>query len=132
VIGVIEQKIDEFTAELAGDDPPHEGYLAKVARLTAARQHAQEPVLGEYLPHPPAPAAPAARRGAMNLALASTVLFPVALFGGVAVGWSGGTRRACDPRRHLSLTLDPIVNAILITRVAVLTLARMWPRKDGK
>src|ERR1019366_8973016 len=31
------------------------GYLAKVARLTAAREHAQERVLGEYLLVPPAP-----------------------------------------------------------------------------
>jgi hypothetical protein len=38
---VIDQRIDELTDHLAGDDPPGEGYLAKVARLTAAREHAQ-------------------------------------------------------------------------------------------
>jgi hypothetical protein len=50
---VIDQRIDEFTDHLAGDDPPGEGYLAKVARLTAAREHAQHRVLGEYLLLPP-------------------------------------------------------------------------------
>jgi|SRR5271170_3857123 len=46
---VIAHRIDG----LAGDDPPGEGYLAKVARLSAARDHAQERVLGEYLLRPP-------------------------------------------------------------------------------
>ncbi len=32
---VIAQRIDELADYLAGDDPPGEGYLAKVARLTA-------------------------------------------------------------------------------------------------
>jgi hypothetical protein len=50
---VIAQRIDELADHLAGDDPPGEGYLAKVARLTAARDHAQERVLGEYLLLPP-------------------------------------------------------------------------------
>ena len=50
---VIAQRIDEIAGHLAGDDQPGEGYLAKVARLTAARDHAQERVLGEYLLLPP-------------------------------------------------------------------------------
>jgi len=50
---VIAQRIDEHIDDLAGDDPPGEGYLAKVARLTAARDRAQERVLGEYLLLPP-------------------------------------------------------------------------------
>ena len=50
---VIARRIDEVTDHLAGDDQHGEGYLAKVARLTAARDHAQERVLGEYLLLPP-------------------------------------------------------------------------------
>ena len=50
---VIAQRIDELADHLAGDDPPGEGYLAKVARLTAARDHAKGRVLGEYLLLPP-------------------------------------------------------------------------------
>ena len=50
---VIAQRIDELADYLAGDDQHGEGYLAKVARLTAAREHAQERVLGEYLLLPP-------------------------------------------------------------------------------
>jgi hypothetical protein len=50
---VIAQRIDEHIDDLAGDDPPSEGYLAKVARLTAARDRAHERVLGEYLLLPP-------------------------------------------------------------------------------
>jgi hypothetical protein len=50
---VIAQRIDEHADHLAGDDPPGEGYLAKVARLTAAREHAKERVLSEYLLLPP-------------------------------------------------------------------------------
>ena len=46
---VIAQRIDELADYLAGDDPPGEGYLAKVARLTAARDRAKGRVLGEYL-----------------------------------------------------------------------------------
>ena len=51
---VIAQRIDEHAGYLAGDDQPGEGYLAKVARLTPARAHAKERVLGEYLLLPPA------------------------------------------------------------------------------
>src|SRR5260370_31626558 len=50
---VIAQRIDELADHLAGDDQHGEGYLAKVARLTAARDHAQQRVLGEYLLLPP-------------------------------------------------------------------------------
>jgi hypothetical protein len=50
---VIAQRIDEHADDLAGDDPSGEGYLAKVARLTAAREDAQQRVLGEYLLLPP-------------------------------------------------------------------------------
>ena len=46
---VIAHRIDELADYLAGDDQNDEGYLAKVARLTAARQRAQQRVLGEYL-----------------------------------------------------------------------------------
>src|SRR5487761_1129044 len=51
---VIAQRIDELADHLAGDDQHGEGYLAKVARLTTAREHAEERVLGEYLLLPPA------------------------------------------------------------------------------
>jgi hypothetical protein len=50
---VIGQRIDELADYLAGDDQHGEGYFAKVARLTAAREHAKERVLGEYLLLPP-------------------------------------------------------------------------------
>jgi hypothetical protein len=61
---VIAQRIDEHADYLAGDDPPGEGYLAKVTRLTAAREYAQERVLSEYLQLPPDEARPAvAARG---------------------------------------------------------------------
>jgi hypothetical protein len=50
---VIARRIDEHADHLAGDDPHGEGYLAKVARLTAARDHAKERVLSEYLLLPP-------------------------------------------------------------------------------
>ena len=50
---VIARRIDELADHLAGDDQYGEGYLAKVARLTAARDHAKERVLSEYLLLPP-------------------------------------------------------------------------------
>jgi hypothetical protein len=55
---VIVQRIDEHADYLAGDGPPGEGYLAKVARLTAAREYAKERVLSEYLLLPPDEARP--------------------------------------------------------------------------
>jgi hypothetical protein len=42
--------IDQLAGELAGDDLPGEGYLAKVQRLTSARATAQALVLSAYLP----------------------------------------------------------------------------------
>lgn len=41
---------DELAELLAGDDPPGEGYLAKAARLTAARLQAREIISHEYRP----------------------------------------------------------------------------------
>jgi hypothetical protein len=41
-------QIDELSDEIAGDDPPGEGYLAKVGRLTAARFQAEEIVMHGY------------------------------------------------------------------------------------
>ena len=43
-------RVDELTDELADDDKPGEGYLAKVGRLTAARYQAEEIVRHEYDP----------------------------------------------------------------------------------
>ncbi len=42
----------ELADELAGDDPPGEGYLAKAGRLTAARHQAEEIIRHEYDPVP--------------------------------------------------------------------------------
>src|SRR5215469_126348 len=39
------RQIDELATELAGDDPPGEGYLAKASRLTVARSQAEEIIL---------------------------------------------------------------------------------------
>ncbi|MBV9448659.1 MAG: hypothetical protein JO345_22455 [Streptosporangiaceae bacterium] len=49
----IAQRIDELADELAGDDMPGEGYLAKVGRLTAARCRAEEMVMHDYGLLPP-------------------------------------------------------------------------------
>lgn len=47
------RQIDELAGELAGDDPPGEGYLAKVGRLTAARCQAEQIIMHDYgLPAP--------------------------------------------------------------------------------
>ena len=40
----------ELADELAGDDKPGEGYLAKTGRLTAARHQAEEIIRHEYGP----------------------------------------------------------------------------------
>lgn len=45
---MIADEIDELACEVAGDDPPGEGYLAKVARLEAARAITEEVVLLPY------------------------------------------------------------------------------------
>jgi hypothetical protein len=43
----------ELAELLAGDDPPGEGYLAKVRRLIAARHQAEEIISHEYGPLTP-------------------------------------------------------------------------------
>jgi hypothetical protein len=48
-------QIDELTAELAGDDQPGEGYLAKAGRLTAARSQAEEIILPQQVLLAPEP-----------------------------------------------------------------------------
>jgi hypothetical protein len=50
---MIADEINELSNELAGDDPPCEGYLAKLTRLEAARAIAEELML---LPYRAAPA----------------------------------------------------------------------------
>jgi hypothetical protein len=49
-----EREIQELEDAIAGSDPPGEEYLAKVGRLNAARQAAQERVLAELIliPYP--------------------------------------------------------------------------------
>jgi len=42
--------IDELADDLAGDDPPGEGYLDKVFRLTAARRLAEQEVMADLRP----------------------------------------------------------------------------------
>jgi hypothetical protein len=44
------RRVDKLTDDLAGDDPPGEGYLAKAGRLTAARCQAEEVIRQEYGP----------------------------------------------------------------------------------
>jgi hypothetical protein len=49
----VEQRIGSLAAELAGDDPPGEDYLAKAGRLGEARHRAEQIVLAqEVLPAP--------------------------------------------------------------------------------
>jgi hypothetical protein len=49
------RQIDELTAELAGEDQPGEGYLAKAGRLTAARSQAEEIILPQQVLLAPEP-----------------------------------------------------------------------------
>jgi len=49
------RQIDELSTELAGDDQPGEGYLAKAGRLTAARSQAEEIILPRQVLLPPDP-----------------------------------------------------------------------------
>jgi hypothetical protein len=49
------RQIDELATELAGDDQPGEGYLAKAGRLTAARSQAEEIILAQQILLPPEP-----------------------------------------------------------------------------
>ncbi len=51
------RQIDELAMELAGDDPPGEGYLEKAGRLTAARSQAEEIILPEQVLLAPEPEA---------------------------------------------------------------------------
>jgi len=64
-----EQMIDELAWETAGDDPPGEGYLDKVARLAAARKHAEQEIMSDLRPAP----APVAGDGAGQDELAAAV-----------------------------------------------------------
>lgn len=50
-------QIDDLALQLAGNDQPDETYLAKVGRLTNARQRAEEIVLPEQVLLPPEPQA---------------------------------------------------------------------------
>ncbi len=45
--------VDELADDLAGDDQPGEGYLAKVRRLTAARHQAEQIIRQKYSPLTP-------------------------------------------------------------------------------
>jgi len=49
------RQINELATELAGDDQPGEGYLAKAGRLTAARKQAEEIILPQQILLPPEP-----------------------------------------------------------------------------
>ena len=49
------RQIDELATELAGDDQPGEGYLAKAGRLTAARRQAEEIILPQQILLAPEP-----------------------------------------------------------------------------
>jgi hypothetical protein len=49
-------RIEDLTADLAGDDPPGETYMEKVGRLNMARLRAEEVVLPEAVLLPPEPA----------------------------------------------------------------------------
>ena len=52
-----EARIDALADELAGDDQPGEGYLAKAGRLGQARRQAEEIVLSEMVLLEPEPGA---------------------------------------------------------------------------
>jgi hypothetical protein len=47
------RQIADLTLDLAGDDPPGEGYLVKVGRLNMARLQAEEIILPERILLPP-------------------------------------------------------------------------------
>ena len=53
----VEARIDELADQLAGDDQPGEGYLAKAGRIGQARRQAEEIVLAEMVLLEPEPAA---------------------------------------------------------------------------
>ena len=50
-----EQRITALAWELAGDDPPGEGYLDKAGRLGEARHRAEQIMLEEMILLPPEP-----------------------------------------------------------------------------
>ena len=50
-----EQRITALAWELAGDDPPGEGYLDKAGRLGEARHRAEQIMLDEMILLPPEP-----------------------------------------------------------------------------
>ena len=52
-----ERQIDQLALELAGDDPPGEGYLEKAGRLGEARHRAEELILPREILLPPEPGA---------------------------------------------------------------------------
>lgn len=60
-----ELEIQQLEDAIAGSDLPDEDYLAKVGRLNAARQAAQERVLGELIliPYPDTPENPETPEG---------------------------------------------------------------------
>jgi hypothetical protein len=49
------RQIDELAGQLAGDDQPGEGYLAKAGRLTTARSQAEEIILPQQVLPVPEP-----------------------------------------------------------------------------
>src|SRR5687767_6027046 len=51
----VQTQIAELSTQLAGQDPPGEGYLDKVGRLNMARTRAEEIVLRELVLLPPEP-----------------------------------------------------------------------------
>ena len=51
-IGAVRPAAGELADDLAGDDRPGEGYLAKAGRLTAARHQAEKIIRHEYGPLP--------------------------------------------------------------------------------
>lgn len=52
-----ETRIDELADQLAGDDPPGEGYLARAGRIGQARRQAEEIVLAQMILLEPEPEA---------------------------------------------------------------------------
>ena len=53
----VARRVGDLMLDLAGQDPPGEDYLAKVARLNAARRQAEEIVLAEEVLLDPEPEA---------------------------------------------------------------------------
>ena len=54
----VETQVDQVAADLAGDDPPGEDYLAKVGRIRMARATAESQVLRELVLLPAEPGDP--------------------------------------------------------------------------